>query len=45
VLLEIEKDERYDSQNINNHKMYIDWREFLDYFNDYQEIEVRNKKQ
>mmetsp|Transcript_2560 Transcript_2560/g.3946 ORF Transcript_2560/g.3946 Transcript_2560/m.3946 type:complete len:158 (-) Transcript_2560:1452-1925(-) len=45
VLMEIEKDERYDQAENNNHKMYINWREFLDYFDDYQEIEVRNKKQ
>jgi len=44
VLLEIEKDERYDKQNSSNHKIYIDWKEFLDYFNDFQEIEVRNSK-
>lgn len=51
VLLEIEKDERYDeahaskgSQQIN-HKEFITWREFLSYFNDYQEIDQRNRKQ
>lgn len=51
VLLEIEKDERYDQaksrqgKNDINHKEFVTWREFLNYFNDYQEIEQRNKKQ
>lgn len=49
VLLEIEKDERYDTgqhtKNEINHKEFITWREFLTYFNDYQEIEQRNRKQ
>ena len=50
VLLEIEKDERYDQANQGrgdqiNHKEFITWREFLNYFNDYQEIEQRNRKQ
>lgn len=51
MLLEIEKDERYDqtkarqSKNDINHKEFLTWREFLNYFNDYQEIEQRNKKQ
>lgn len=51
VLLEIEKDERYDQgksrqgKNEINHKEFLTWREFLNYFNDYQEIEQRNKKQ
>ena len=51
VLLEIEKDERYDQsqgklgKNEINHKEFVTWREFLNYFNDYQEIEARNRKQ
>jgi hypothetical protein len=51
ILLEIEKDERYDqAQNTStaneiNHKEFITWREFLNYFADYQEIEARNRKQ
>jgi hypothetical protein len=49
VLLEIEKDERYDmanqAKNQINHKEFLTWREYLNYFNDYQEIELRNKKQ
>lgn len=27
-----------------NHKEFITWREFLAYFEDYKEIEERNKK-
>ena len=27
-----------------NHKEFITWREFLSYFEDYKEIEERNKK-
>lgn len=49
VLLEIEKDERYDqgaqAKDAINHKEFLTWREFLNYFNDYQDIESRNKKQ
>ena len=51
ILLEIEKDERYDLQkesrgkNEINHKEFITWREFMNYFSDYQEIEHRNKRQ
>jgi len=51
VLLEIEKDERYDEAQASkhsqaiNHKEFITWREFLSYFNDYQDIEQRNRKQ
>ena len=50
VLLEIEKDERYDQSQQSrtadqiNHKEFITWREFLNYFNDYQEIEVGTNK-
>jgi hypothetical protein len=43
VLLEIEKDENYELANKSkdqiNHKEFLTWREFLNYFNDYQEIE------
>lgn len=39
VLLEIEKDERYDmgavSKDQINHKEFLTWREFMNYFNDY----------
>jgi len=39
ILLEIEKDEVYDVRNKKgsdiNHKEFITWREFLNYFNDY----------
>jgi hypothetical protein len=51
VLLEIEKDENFELANLPkkadtiNHKEFLTWREFLNYFNDYQEIEQRNKKQ
>lgn len=49
VLLEIEKDERFDQaqtgKNTINHKEFLTWREFLNYFNDYQDIEARNRKQ
>ena len=49
VLLEIEKDERYDQEKFKNsneinHKEFLTWREFLTYFNDYHEIECRNQK-
>ena len=50
VLMEIERDENYDAipgvakSNAINHKEFITWREFLSYFNDYREIEERNKK-
>jgi len=49
VLLEIEKDETYDQAKTSkldvNHKQFLTWNEFLQYFTDYQDIEVRNKKQ
>jgi hypothetical protein len=41
LLLEIEKDERFEQgktkkgKNDINHKEFITWREFLNYFNDY----------
>lgn len=51
VLVEVEKDEFYEQQQVMgktdemiNHKEFITWREFLTYFEDYQEIEQRNKK-
>jgi hypothetical protein len=50
VLIEVERDEMYEMMQINkqqdaiNHKEFITWREFLTYFNDYKEIEERNKK-
>ena len=49
VFLEIEKDEKYDAEKAKkadeiNHKEFLTWREFLDYFNDYQEMDIRNRK-
>jgi hypothetical protein len=41
ILLEIEKDERFEQsktkkgKNDINHKEFITWREFMNYFNDY----------
>lgn len=49
VLIEIEKDEFYGSQNqlkhedAINHKEFITWKEFLSYYTDYREIDERNK--
>ena len=47
--MEIEKDEKYDAEKASktdeiNHKEFLTWREFLDYFNDYQEMDIRNRK-
>jgi len=48
--VEIERDEVYEMMNMPkqadsiNHKEFITWREFLSYFDDYKEIEDRNKK-
>ena len=50
VLHEVEKDEMYETAHTGkqagqiNHKEFITWREFSNYFNDYREIEERNKK-
>jgi hypothetical protein len=50
VLVEIEKDELYEmtqlGKNTNqiNHKEFITWREYMSYFNDYRDIEDRNRK-
>lgn len=50
VFIEIEKDEMYETAQLGkqanqiNHKEFITWREFMTYFNDYREIEDRNKK-
>lgn len=50
ILVEIERDEVYEMMNMPkqadsiNHKEFITWREFLSYFDDYKEIEERNKK-
>lgn len=50
ILVEVERDESYEQMNSAktedaiNHKEFITWREFLTYFEDYQEIEMRNKK-
>ena len=50
VLYEIEQDENYEMMQLSkqedaiNHKEFITWSEFLSYFQDYKEIEERNKK-
>lgn len=50
VLVEIERDEMYEMVKMGkntdaiNHKEFITWREFMNYFTDYREIEERNKK-
>lgn len=50
VFYEIERDETYEMIQLSkqddaiNHKEFITWREFLSYFEDYKEIEERNKK-
>ena len=50
VLIEIEKDEMYEqvqagkNSNQINHKEFVTWREFMTYFNDYRDIEDRNRK-
>ena len=50
VLYEIEQDENYEMMQLSkqedaiNHKEFITWSEFLNYFQDYKEIEERNKK-
>ena len=50
VLTEIERDETYEQMQLSkqedaiNHKEFITWTEFLGYFEDYREIEERNKK-
>jgi len=50
VFVEVEKDEMYETAQLGkqanqiNHKEFITWREFMTYFNDYREIEERNKK-
>ena len=49
VLTEIERDETYEQMQMSkqddaiNHKEFITWREFLNYFEDYREIEERKK--
>jgi hypothetical protein len=49
--MEIERDEtygqsdpKYNKGNDINHKEFLTWREFMSYFNDYKDIEARNKK-
>jgi hypothetical protein len=51
VFMEIERDEKYEQPAVVskknddiNHKEFITWREFLNYFNDFKEIEDRNRK-
>lgn len=49
VLREVEKDGRYDpltakqSKNRIYHKWFLTWKEFMNYFDDYEEIEARNR--
>jgi len=50
VFYEIERDETFEMIQLSkqddaiNHKEFITWKEFLTYFEDYKEIEERNKK-
>ena len=50
IFSEIEKDELYELAQLGknngqiNHKEFITWREYMSYFNDYREIEDRNRK-
>ena len=50
IFYEIERDETYEMMQMSkkedaiNHKEFITWSEFLSYFEDYKEIEERNKK-
>lgn len=53
VLVEVEKDEVYEIAQMGgksqvagaiNHKEFITWREFMTYFQDYREIEDRNRR-
>ena len=50
VFMEVEKDEMFETANLGkqanqiNHKEFITWKEFMTYFNDYREIDDRNKK-
>ena len=48
VLVEVEKDEMYGQMGVGkgqiNHKEFVTWREFMSYFNDYREVEERNRK-
>lgn len=50
ILVEIERDEIYEMAHLGNqedainHKEFITWREFLNYFEDYRDIDERNKK-
>jgi len=49
-LTEIERDEMFEITQLSklddaiNHKEFITWREFLNYFEDYRDIDERNKK-
>ena len=48
--MEVEKDEMFETANLGkqanqiNHKEFITWKEFMTYFNDYRDIDDRNKK-
>jgi len=50
VFIEIEKDEMFETASLGknansiNHKEFLTWREFMTYFDDYREIEDRNRK-
>ena len=50
VLGEVEKDEMYENMHRSkneasiNHKEFLTWNEFVTYFEDYRDIEERNRK-
>lgn len=50
IFVEIERDEMFEMTQLSklddaiNHKEFITWREFLNYFEDYRDIDERNKK-
>lgn len=50
VLVEVERDEMFEISRLTkqddaiNHKEFITWKEFLSYFEDYRDIDERNKK-
>ncbi len=50
VLSEIEKDEMFEMVQMGrradkiNHKEFITWREFMNYFYDYKDIDDRNRR-
>lgn len=50
IFVEIERDEMFEMTQLSklddaiNHKEFITWREFLNYFEDYRDIDERNKR-